>query len=107
MGAEICEPELPFEIHLTTDENNYTFTIQDYGLGMTKEELLSNLGTIARSGSKEFVKNLQEGQSTAKESIIGQFGVGFYSTFMVGSKIDVFSKSYKPGSQGYYWTSDG
>ena len=74
---------------------------------MSKDELISNLGTIARSGSKEFVKNLQQAGTTATESIIGQFGVGFYSSFMVGSKIDVYSKSYRSGSEGYFWTSDG
>ena len=104
----MTDPALPFEIHLTTDEEKYTFTIQDYGIGMTKDELVSNLGTIARSGSRDFVKNLEgQSNSSAKESIIGQFGVGFYSTFMVGSLIDVYSKSYKPDSPGYYWTSDG
>ena len=109
IGEEIYNPELPFEIHLTTDEDKHTFTIQDYGLGMNKEELVSNLGTIARSGSREFVKNLKEGQagSSATDSIIGQFGVGFYSAFMVGNEINVYSRSYKPDSQGYYWTSDG
>lgn len=75
---------------------------------MNKEELISNLGTIARSGSKEFVKNLKQGSNgTSEKTIIGQFGVGFYSSFMVGSKIDVYSKSYKIGSEGYFWTSDG
>ena len=110
IGEEICDADLPFEIHLTTDEDKNTFSIQDYGLGMSKDELISNLGTIARSGSKEFVKNLQKdatASSTATESIIGQFGVGFYSSFMVGSKIDVYSKSYRMGSEGYFWTSDG
>lgn len=109
IGDEISNLDLPFEIHLTTDEDRHTFTIQDYGLGMTKDELISNLGTIARSGSKEFVKNLQQGDvsKSGADGIIGQFGVGFYSSFMVGSKIDVYSKSYKSGSEGYFWTSDG
>ena len=109
VGEEISDPELPFEIHLTTDEDKHTFTIQDYGIGMEKDELIANLGTIARSGSREFVKNLQGGDSgsSATDSIIGQFGVGFYSAFMVGAKIDVYSKSHKPNSVGYFWTSDG
>eukprot|EP00795_Rhopilema_esculentum_P000527 gene527-10210_t len=109
VGEDISDPELPFEIHLTTDEDKHTFTIQDYGIGMEKDELIANLGTIARSGSREFVKNLQgdDSGSSATDSIIGQFGVGFYSAFMVGSKIDVYSKSCKPNSVGYFWTSDG
>ncbi|XP_002734835.2 heat shock protein 75 kDa, mitochondrial-like [Saccoglossus kowalevskii] len=76
---------------------------------MTKDELISNLGTIARSGSKAFIKDLQEKgvEADSSNSIIGQFGVGFYSAFMVGDKVEVFSKSQKPGSQAYRWSSDG
>jgi len=110
-GAEIEDESLPLEIHLTTDEEKNLFVIQDFGIGMTEDELVENLGTIARSGSKKFVEQAMTGESTgpqdAMSSIIGQFGVGFYSTFMVGSKIDVYSKSSEPGSKGYMWTSDG
>ena len=104
-GESISDPNLPFEIHLSTDEEKGLFIIQDFGVGMTKDELINNLGTIARSGSKKFMDNIKDISDT--ENIIGQFGVGFYSTFMVGSRIDVFSKSFKPDSKGYYWTSDG
>lgn len=72
----------PLEIHISVDEAKNTFTIQDFGIGMTEEEAISNLGTIARSGSKAFLESLQEEGSTAgttKDKIIGQFGVGFYS----------------------------
>ena len=71
---------------------------------MTQEELVENLGTIAHSGSKEFVASASAGGGS-KENIIGQFGVGFYSTFMVGSSVDVFSRSYTPGTPGYMWAS--
>lgn len=71
---------------------------------MTEDELVTNLGRIGHSGSAEFMKNLANKGST---SIIGQFGVGFYSAFMVANKVTVYSKSYKPGSKGYCWTSDG
>ncbi|KAH0632086.1 hypothetical protein JD844_020149 [Phrynosoma platyrhinos] len=97
-------PEL--EIHLETDSKEGTVTIQDTGIGMTQEELLSNLGTIARSGSKAFL-DLLENQAEASSSIIGQFGVGFYSTFMVADQVEVFSQSAEPGSPGYCWHSDG
>ncbi|KAG0209949.1 TNF receptor-associated protein 1, mitochondrial [Mortierella sp. GBA30] len=99
----------PLEIHISVDEKKNTFTIQDFGVGMTEEEAISNLGTIARSGSKAFLENL-EGESSAastKDKIIGQFGVGFYSAFMVGAEIKVYTRSVKPGSKGYCWTSDG
>ena len=107
LGNDIVDPDLPLEIHLTTDEEKGLFIIQDFGIGMKKEELVNNLGTIARSGSKAFIEQVKESESVAAHNIIGQFGVGFYSTFMVGSKIDVYTRSCEPNSQGYYWTSDG
>ncbi|NXS55120.1 TRAP1 protein, partial [Brachypteracias leptosomus] len=97
-------PEM--EIHLQTDSSKGTITIQDTGIGMTQEELVSNLGTIARSGSKAFLDALQS-QAEASSKIIGQFGVGFYSAFMVADKVDVFSQSAESGSPGYHWSSDG
>ncbi|KAF9396597.1 TNF receptor-associated protein 1, mitochondrial [Podila verticillata] len=99
----------PMEIHISVDEAKNTFTIQDFGIGMTEEEAISNLGTIARSGSKAFLENLEgdAGAASTKDKIIGQFGVGFYSAFMVGSEIKVYTRSAKPGSKGYCWTSDG
>ncbi|XP_028841234.1 heat shock protein 75 kDa, mitochondrial [Denticeps clupeoides] len=96
----------PMEIHLKTDASKHTFTIQDTGIGMTKEELVANLGTIARSGSKAFLDALQS-KADASSSIIGQFGVGFYSAFMVADKVEVFSQSAESGTPGYKWTSDG
>ncbi|XP_003740369.1 heat shock protein 75 kDa, mitochondrial [Galendromus occidentalis] len=96
--------EAALEIHIATDKQARTFTIQDTGIGMTREEMISCLGTIARSGSKEFLKeNLGKGNT---DSIIGQFGVGFYSAFMVADKVEVFSKSRK-SDKAYKWTSDG
>ncbi|XP_063710038.1 heat shock protein 75 kDa, mitochondrial [Culicoides brevitarsis] len=94
------------EIHIGTNKQDRTLTIQDTGIGMTKEELIANLGTIARSGSKHFMEQIKEGEAKA-ENIIGQFGVGFYSAFMVGDKIDVFTRSSQKGSPGYKWSSDG
>ncbi|XP_049624404.1 heat shock protein 75 kDa, mitochondrial [Suncus etruscus] len=97
-------PEM--EIHLQTDSEKGTLTIQDTGIGMTQEELVSNLGTIARSGSKAFLDMLQN-QAEASSKIIGQFGVGFYSAFMVADKVEVYTCSATPGSPGYRWLSDG
>lgn len=94
------------EIRIETDEKAHTLTISDSGIGMTKEELIENLGKIAHSGSKAFVKHLQE--SNAKDiNLIGQFGVGFYSAFMVADKLTVYSKSYQEGDTGSIWTSEG
>ncbi|EHB03128.1 Heat shock protein 75 kDa, mitochondrial [Heterocephalus glaber] len=97
-------PEM--EIHLQTDTEKGIITIQDTGIGMTQEELVSNLGTIARSGSKAFLEALQD-QAEASSKIIGQFGVGFYSAFMVADRVEVYSRSAAPGSLGYQWLSDG
>ncbi|XP_077173294.1 heat shock protein 75 kDa, mitochondrial isoform X2 [Paroedura picta] len=94
------------EIHLQTDPERGTLIIQDTGIGMTQEELISNLGTIARSGSKAFLEVLQN-KEEAGSKIIGQFGVGFYSAFMVADKVEVFSQSAQPGALGCYWCSDG
>ncbi len=92
-----------FEIFLKTDKENRTLTISDNGCGMTKEELETNLGTIAKSGSLAF-KEEKEPQKDI--DIIGQFGVGFYSAFMVSSKIEVISKAYGR-DEAYKWTSEG
>lgn len=96
----------PMEIHLQTDGAKGTFTIQDTGVGMNQEELVANLGTIARSGSKAFLDALQN-QAEASSTIIGQFGVGFYSAFMVADRVDVYSRSAEPDAPGYKWSSDG
>jgi len=93
------------EIHIGTDEAKKTLIIQDTGIGMTKEELIENLGTIARSGTRAFLEE-ESAETLDPSSLIGQFGVGFYSTFMVGHKVEVFSR--KIGQDvGYRWSSDG
>ena len=91
------------EIYLEFDEKDRTITITDNGCGMTKEELESNLGTIAKSGSLSFKENMT---SEDKVNIIGQFGVGFYSAFMVADKITVTSKSVD-SEDAYVWESEG
>jgi len=105
--GEYLEPDRPLEVHITADSEKHTLTIQDFGVGMTREELINNLGTIARSGSKEFVQSLQSGG----DNIIGQFGVGFYSLFMIADSVEVFSQPCmkvdgKP-APAHYWRSEG
>jgi molecular chaperone HtpG len=98
---------LPFDprIDLTLDEAASTLTIADTGIGMNEEDLISHLGTIARSGTKNFLSQLS-GDQKKDSNLIGQFGVGFYSAFMVADKIEVVSR--KAGEeQAYRWTSDG
>jgi len=94
-------------ISISTDKVHRTLTIQDTGVGMTRQEMIDNLGTIARSGSKAFMQQLKDGGKMEPKDIIGQFGVGFYSAFMVADKIDVYSKSSIESSVGHLWSSDG
>ena len=103
---DVFDDKLTLEINLTTDDKAKTITIQDYGLGMTRAELIENLGTIAHSGSKAFLKALSEsGQKNA--NLIGQFGVGFYSAFTVAKSVKVYSHSWRTAEPGHVWTSDG
>jgi len=103
---EIFDDKLDLEINLTTDDKAKTITIQDFGLGMTRTELIENLGTIAHSGSKAFLKALSEnGQKNS--NLIGQFGVGFYSAFTVAKSVKVYSHSWHTSEPGNVWTSDG
>jgi TNF receptor-associated protein 1 len=102
----IYDDKLALEINITTDDKAKTFTIQDFGIGMTRAELVENLGTIAHSGSKAFVKALGEGDQKAA-GLIGQFGVGFYSAFMVAKAVKVYAHSWKEAEPGHLWTSDG
>lgn len=102
----VHDDHLPLEIVITTDDQAKTVTIQDYGVGMTRDELVKNLGTIAHSGSKAFLQAL--GQAGTKNSnLIGQFGVGFYSAFMVAKSVKVYTHSWRPDEPGHVWSSDG
>lgn len=103
---DIHDAALPLEIHITTDEEAGTLSIADHGIGMSHEELVKNLGTIAHSGTKAFLTAMKEsGGSPA--SMIGQFGVGFYSAFMVAEKVEVFTRSWRENGEDLLWTSDG
>ena len=95
-----------YEIDISVDKKNRVLTISDNGIGMTKNELIENLGTIAKSGSKEFLGKLAQLKDSNNIDIIGQFGVGFYSAFMVAKKIQVITRSYKD-EKGYIFESDG
>lgn len=103
---DVKDEDLPLEINIELDDQAHVLTITDTGIGMTREELIENLGTIAHSGSKAFIQHLSE-TSQKDLSLIGQFGVGFYAAFMVAKKIRVLTRSYRPDAAGCEWISDG
>ncbi len=107
-GQKVQGEDLPLEINITTDDEAHTLTITDAGIGMNRAELVENLGTIAHSGSKEFIQHLSESQGDNRDlKLIGQFGVGFYSAFMVADKVSLYTRSCEPETPAYVWTSDG
>lgn len=106
--SDVLDPEAELKITITSDEEAGTMTISDTGIGMTREEVIENLGTIARSGAKNFIQALKDApNSEAAQNIIGQFGVGFYSVFMAADTVQVVTRSYKPDAEAVMWEADG
>ncbi|RAK64027.1 molecular chaperone HtpG [Hymenobacter edaphi] len=95
------------KVSVSVDKEARTITISDRGIGMTAEEIKKYINQIAFSGATEFVEKYKDKDASAKDQIIGQFGLGFYSAFMVAKEVEIFSKSYKEGSEGAHWTCDG
>ena len=98
-------PSKNYEIWIETDKKEHTLTIKDNGIGMSKEDIINNLGTIAHSGSKDFVSRIKEAKEKNDLDIIGQFGVGFYSAFMVADDVEVYTKTLN--DHGYVFKSNG
>jgi molecular chaperone HtpG len=105
-NRDILDPDVELAITITSDPQAGTLTISDTGIGMTSEELVENLGTIAHSGARAFVTAAQEGAKSISD-IIGQFGVGFYSAFMVAEWIKVISRSQLPDTSAASWYCTG
>lgn len=104
-GESTATGEGELRIMISADEVKKTLTIQDSGIGMTREELISDLGRIGHSGTGEYLKAME---TASTSNLIGQFGVGFYATFIVASRIRVYSRSLKkPDEPGHVWESDG
>jgi len=98
------------KITITVDKESHNFVIEDSGIGMSEEELIANLGTVAKSGTLGFMEALREQQQEGQPldaNLIGQFGVGFYSVFMVTDEVTVETRSAESGSQGWRWVSSG
>ena len=104
---DIFDASAELQITVTTDEAAKTLTIADAGIGMTRAELIENLGTIAHSGSKAFAAALKNAGKQGDATLIGQFGVGFYSAFMVADKVEVHTHSWKNDGEHLVWISDG
>ncbi len=105
-GKPVHQSDIAPAITVATDDKAGTITITDTGCGMTHAELVQNLGTIAHSGTKAFLKQLAE-EKKPDVGLIGQFGVGFYSAFMVAKRVTVLSRSLSPEETGWQWTSEG
>lgn len=107
----IRDVELPLEIRISSDKVQNCLTITDTGIGMTRDEMIENLGTIAHSGSEAFLKEhtqtAEDGTTSDASNIIGRFGIGFYSVFMVADKVEVTSLSATGDGPAYRWISDG
>jgi molecular chaperone HtpG len=103
---DVLDADAELAIHVEADEEAGTITISDTGIGMTRDEIARDLGTIAHSGAMAFLKQLQEEQRPSVE-LIGQFGVGFYSVFMVAEEVRIVSRSYQPDAEAVEWVSDG
>ena len=103
---DLLEGQSDFEIFIVPDESTHTLTISDNGIGMTYDEVVENIGTIAKSGTKSFLEKLKEKETATDNELIGQFGVGFYSAFMVSDKVTLITRA--PGqAKGVKWQSSG
>lgn len=105
-NPDVVDPHAELALWLEPDHDAKTLTLRDSGIGMNRDELITNLGTIAHSGAKNFLQSASKGEGSVDE-IIGQFGVGFYSVFMVAEEVRVVSRSYRPEDQAWAWTSKG
>ncbi|WP_285907714.1 molecular chaperone HtpG [Pseudodesulfovibrio pelocollis] len=104
--AEGGQDDTVLEIRIEADKDAKTITITDTGVGMTRDELMKNIGTIAHSGTAELTRMAQEGKDSL-DSLIGRFGVGFYSVYMVADEVEVTTRSMEPDASPVVWSSDG
>lgn len=105
-NQDVRDPQAELAIWLSVDNDARTITLQDSGVGLTRDEMIENLGTIAQSGARAFLKRASESGQSANE-IIGQFGVGFYSVFMVADRVTVTSLSFQPEAEAVTWEATG
>ena len=104
---DIVSPDAPLRISINVDSKEQTFSIADTGVGMTKEDLVARIGTIASSGTVAFLERLKDEGKPFDANMIGQFGIGFYSIFMVTDQVVIETRHADSGSKGYRWESTG
>lgn len=104
--SNVLDADAELKITLEFDKDAGTFSISDTGIGMTRDDLINRIGTVAGSGTKEFVKSIKEGEKLDAD-MIGRFGVGFYSVFMVTDECTIETRHADPDSKGYRWVSEG
>src|SRR5688572_7761138 len=105
-NQDVLDPQAELAIRITVDKEARLITIRDTGIGMTRDEIIENLGTIAQSGARKFIEATKDKQADFA-GVIGQFGVGFYSVFMVAESVRVTSRSYRPRSRAVSWYATG
>ena len=105
-NQNVLDPQADLKIHIKADKDARILTIQDTGIGMTREEIIENLGTIAQSGARKFIEATKD-KKVDFSQVIGQFGVGFYSVFMVAEWVRVTSRSYRPNTEAVSWYATG
>ena len=105
-NQDVVDPAAELKIHITVDKDSRMLTIQDTGIGMTREEIIENLGTIAQSGARKFIEATKD-KTVDFSQVIGQFGVGFYSVFMVAEWVRVTSRSFRPDAEAVSWYATG
>ncbi len=103
----IEDRDIELRIDIKTDKDKNMLIVEDTGIGMTRKELIDNLGTIAHSGTIDFLKRAEKRKKGEELDLIGKFGVGFYSVFMVAKEVRILTKSFRKGSSGYLWVSQG
>lgn len=106
-NPNIFDSDADLRIKITLDKDNHTFSIEDSGIGMSKEDLINNIGTVASSGTLNFLKQMKENKTAIDGNMIGQFGVGFYSVYMVTDEVTLETRDCSPDGKGYRWKSDG
>src|SRR5512137_256118 len=104
-NRDVLDPDAELKITVECDKDNRKLIIRDTGIGMTRDEIVENLGTIAHSGAAEFLMKMKAEKQPA--DVIGRFGVGFYSVYMVADEVTVTSRSYRKEEQAVRWTSKG